>query len=105
MSALSPQMLGRRATPRVLNKRRGPMPPGSIYIGRPTKWGNPFVIGRDGTRAEVVAKHRAWICDQPELIAALPELRGRSLVCFCAPAPCHGDVLLELANAAAGSAS
>ena len=35
------------AAPRVLNKRRGPMPPGSIYIGRPTKWGNPFI--KDGT--------------------------------------------------------
>lgn len=90
--------------PCVLNKRCGSMPPGSIYIGRPSKWGNPFVIGRDGTRAEVIAKHRAWICDQPELIAALSELRGRNLVCFCAPAPCHGDVLSELANAAAGSA-
>ena len=74
------------AAPRVLNKRRGPRLPGSLYIGRPTKWGNPFVIGQDGTRAEVIAKHRAWICDQPELIAMLPELRGRSLVCFCAPA-------------------
>jgi hypothetical protein len=60
------------AATRVLNKRCGPMPPGSIYSGRPTKWGNPFVIGRDGLRAEVIAKHRVWICDQPELIAALP---------------------------------
>ena len=90
--------------PRVLNKHHGPMPPGSIYIGRPSKWGNKFIIGRDGSRAEVIAKYRRWLCDQPELLAALPELRGRSLVCFCAPAACHGDALLELANGAAGGA-
>ncbi len=86
-------------TTRVLNKRRDGTPAGSIYIGRPGKWGNPFEIGRDGTRAEVIAKHRAWICDQPALVASLPELRGRDLVCWCAPAACHGDTLKELAHA------
>jgi len=84
--------------PRVLNKHHGTPPAGAVFIGRPCKWGNPFVIGRDGTRPETVAKHRAWLCDQPELMAALPELRGRDLVCFCAPAACHGDTLLALAN-------
>jgi hypothetical protein len=53
---------------------------------------------RDGTRDEVIAKHRAWICDQPDLMASLHELRGRDLVCFCAPAACHGDTLMEMAN-------
>ena len=90
-------MIG-ESRPRVLNKYHNDKIPGSAYIGRPSKWGNPFTIGRDGTREEVVAKHRAWICDQPQLIAALPELRGRCLICFCAPAACHGDTLLELAN-------
>lgn len=84
--------------PRVLNKRRDGMPNDAVYIGRPSKWGNPFQIGRDGTRAEVIAKHRAWLCDQPQLMAALPELRERDLVCWCAPAACHGDTLKELAN-------
>ena len=78
-----------------------------VYIGRPGKaqtaaecpWGNPFVIGRDGTREEVIAKYREWIVDQPDLMAALPELRGKVLACYCAPLPCHGDVLAELANA------
>lgn len=84
--------------PRVLNKRNGPAPQ-AVYIGRPSKWGNPFVIGRDGSRSEVVAKYRAWVCDQPDLMAALPELRGRDLLCWCAPLSCHGDVLVELANA------
>lgn len=57
----------------------------------------PFVIGRDGDRTTVIAKCRAWVCDQPELMAALPDLRGRNLACFCAPVAWHGDVLLELA--------
>ena len=59
---------------------------------------NPFVIGRDGSRDEVIAKYRAWIVRQPELMAALPELRGKSLLCWCAPERCHADVLMELAN-------
>jgi hypothetical protein len=71
---------------------------GRVYIGRPSKWGNPFVIGRDGTRNEVIAKYRAWIVSQPELMNALDELRGHDLVCWCAPLACHGDVLVELAN-------
>lgn len=69
-----------------------------IYIGRPSKWGNPFIIGPDGTRAEVVAKHRAWLVTQPHLLASLHELRGKTLGCWCAPQPCHGDTLAELAN-------
>ncbi len=69
-----------------------------LYIGRPSKWGNPFVIGRDGSRTEVIAKYRAWIVAQPALMNALDELRGRDLICWCAPLACHGDVLVELAN-------
>ncbi len=69
-----------------------------VYIGRPSKWGNPFVIGCDGSRAEVIAKYRAWIVAQPALMAALDEPRGRDLVCWCAPFACHGDVLIDLAN-------
>lgn len=68
-----------------------------VYIGRPSKWGNPFEIGKDGTREEVIAKYRAWIVQQPHLIAALPELRGKTLGCWCAPKACHGDVLAALA--------
>ena len=43
---------------------------GQVFVGRPTKWGNPFVIGRDGSRAEVIAKYRAWVSAQPERCAA-----------------------------------
>jgi hypothetical protein len=69
-----------------------------VYVGRPSKWGNPFIIGRDGTREAVIAKYRAWIVRQPALMAALPELRGKNLVCWCAPERCHAEVLIELAN-------
>jgi len=67
-----------------------------VYIGRPEKWGNPFTIGKDGTREEVVAKYEHWIKKQPELMSALRELRGKILGCWCAPKLCHGDVLIEL---------
>lgn len=70
-----------------------------VYIGRPGKWGNPFVIGLDGTRREVVERYRAYLMNSPDLLASLPELEGKTLGCWCAPLPCHGDVLAELANA------
>lgn len=69
-----------------------------VYIGRPSIWGNPFEIGRDGTREEVINKYRTWIAERPLLIAKLPELKGKTLGCWCAPQACHGDVLAELAN-------
>jgi hypothetical protein len=84
--------------PTVHNKRAGTAPADAVYIGRPSRWGNPFVIGHDGTRAEVIAKYRTWLLSDGHLIAELPTLRGRDLVCWCAPAACHGDVLIELAN-------
>jgi hypothetical protein len=49
----------------------------------PSKWGNPFVIGRDGSRDEVIAKYRSWIVRQPALMTTLHELRGKNLVCWC----------------------
>ncbi len=70
--------------------------PYDVYIGRPSKWGNPFVLGRDGNRDEVIALFEAWIKTQPHLLAALPELRGKVLGCWCSPKPCHGDVLVRL---------
>lgn len=67
-----------------------------VYIGRPSDWGNPFRIGPDGTREEVLRKFRGWILEQDELIARLPELRGKRLGCYCKPEACHGDILVEL---------
>jgi hypothetical protein len=69
-----------------------------VYIGRPSKWGNPFVVGKDGTREQVIATYRQWIVSQTALMAALPELKGKTLGCWCAPHACHGDVLADLAN-------
>ena len=73
--------------------------PYDIYIGRPSKWGNKFVIGKDGTREDVIRKYHNWIIQQPLLIKdIIPELKGKVLGCRCAPKPCHGDILAELAN-------
>jgi len=83
----------------VHNKRSGTAPANAVYIGRPGKWGNPFQMGRDGSRAEVVEKFSAYIGTRPELQAVIKrELRGKDLVCWCAPAACHGDVLHRVAN-------
>ena len=80
---------------RVVNKRRESF---DVYIGRGSIWGNPFVIGRDGDRAEVIRKYEAYLASQPELIVRLPELRGKRIGCFCAPQACHGDVLKRWAE-------
>jgi hypothetical protein len=86
---------------RVLNLRDhgGELPEGAVYIGRPSKWGKPFVIDKDGTREEVVHRYEhEHLAARPDLMADLPELRGKDLACWCAPKACHGDVLLRLAN-------
>ncbi|TLX17296.1 DUF4326 domain-containing protein [Rhizobium sp. MHM7A] len=83
--------------PRVLNKKLDKPTPNSVLIGRPSKWGNPFVIGADGTRDEVIEKYRQWLL-KSTLMDDLHELRGRDLICWCAPLRCHGDILLDLAN-------
>lgn len=84
---------------RVLNKHQTGVPSGAVYIGRGSKWVNPFRIGPDGDRAAVIRKYERWLGDQRHLLRALAELRGRDLVCLCAPLACHGDCLLWLANA------
>lgn len=73
-----------------------------VYIGRPSKWGNPFEIGIDGTREEVIEKFRTWVQKQPQLLKDLAELQGRVLGCWCAPKACHGHVLAELADQIVG---
>jgi hypothetical protein len=72
--------------------------PFDVYIGRPSKWGNPFRVGRDGGRGQVIERYREWLRSQHSLMAALPELRGKVLGCWCKPLACHGDVLVEMAN-------
>ena len=86
-----------------------------VSIGRPSKWGNPYKVAyarfggtnwrpvgeRLYTQEEAVAKYREYILTRPDLLAALPELKGKVLGCWCKPLPCHGDVLAELAEVSA----
>lgn len=74
-----------------------------VYIGRPSKFGNPFSHKpsniaeiKVATREEAVSRYREWILTQPDLMASLEELRGKRLGCFCHPKLCHGHVLIEL---------
>jgi hypothetical protein len=70
-----------------------------VYIGRPGKWGNKFVIGKDGNREQVISQYKKWIESQPQLIQdAKKELKGKILGCFCSPQDCHGHVLAKIAN-------
>lgn len=93
-------------TARVVNVTSGE--PYDVYIGRAmprrrlrgSKWANPYKIGPDCPRERAIELYRLYLHDSPELLAALPELRGKRLGCWCAPEPCHGDVLVELANGA-----
>jgi hypothetical protein len=89
------------------------LPENAVCVDRSTPWGNPFVVGRDGTRAECVEMYRhlmagrfvltsqASMSDQRRVnryvADHVSELRGRDLACWCGPGPCHADVLLEIA--------
>lgn len=85
--------------PNILNRKHGIPPVDAVYIGRPSKWGNPFLLNVDGDRTEIVKKHKAWVLSQPALIEDIKrELKGKDLVCFCVPKKCHGKILLEIAN-------
>jgi hypothetical protein len=83
---------------RVLNRHTDSIPRDAVYVGRGTPFGNKFQIGPDGTRDEVIAKFRAWAPTDAALMAALPTLAGKDLVCSCRPRACHADVLIEMAN-------
>ncbi len=107
------------STPRVVHCKREQH---DVYIGRPSVYGNPFKLGMspveamkiladcgspcsiafDGplTREKAIECFRALISGRPSLLAAIRrELRGKVLGCWCSPKACHGDVLLEIANA------
>lgn len=108
-----------QAAPRRIQRRRARgwrLPPGCVCVDRSTRWGNPFVVGRDGTAAECVHHYAAMLagsfCVSPhvefdELRAARAhvlahghELRGRDLACWCGESAkwCHADVLLAVVN-------
>lgn len=91
--------------PKVWNKRDPRTPKDAVYVGRPSKWGNPFshlpssvARYRVATREEAVAAFEHSLRHDPRLLDMLAELRGKDLVCWCAPRPCHADVLLRIAN-------
>ena len=87
------------ARPSVFNRYHKNAPEGSVYIGRGSPWGNPFEIGKDGTRDEVCDKFKEMVERTPEFREAVKrELKGKNLVCFCKPRKCHGDYLLDVAN-------
>jgi hypothetical protein len=67
-----------------------------IFIGRGSKWGNPFYIGKDGTRKEVIEKYLHYILEKQDLMDSLHELKGKRLGCYCKPLKCHGDILIDL---------
>lgn len=81
--------------------------PYDVYIGRPSKWGNPFTHKQDGktlakyivsSRDEAVEAYREWITngEGKHLMSDLHELKGKVLGCWCKPLSCHGDILAEL---------
>lgn len=78
-----------------------------IYIGRPSKWGNPFTHINDhktkaefivSTREEAINSYKTWITigEGQHLLKDLHELKGKTLGCWCKPKTCHGDILVEL---------
>jgi len=86
--------------PKVWNKRDPNCPRGAVYVGRPSKWGNPFPVRRH-TKAEhlrVIGQYQDWLDAQPDRKLLLAELRGKDLICWCKPLPCHADLLLRLSN-------
>lgn len=80
--------------------QRNKLPDGFVYIGRPTIYGNPYKIGlKYGNRDEVINKYRRYFLDRimidPEFEEAVRALKGKTLVCWCPPERCHGEVIEE----------
>ena len=83
--------------PRVLNKYKDAIPVDAVYIGRPSPWGNPFVVNQPQGRQIAIKRFREYadfmVSNNPDW---LEPLRGKDLVCYCKPLECHGDVLMEM---------
>lgn len=69
-----------------------------VRIDRKSAWGNPFVIGKDGTRQQVIAAYHNRLLCTPSLLGRLDGLHGKVLGCWCHPLACHGDVLADMVN-------
>lgn len=81
---------------KVVNKKNHIPTKDDVYIGRGSKWGNPFPMKVESDREEVLQLYREHLSNSPNLLNALSELEGKTLVCFCKPKKCHGDILIEL---------
>lgn len=68
----------------------------AVYIGRGSKWGNPYMIGVHGNRDMVVEKYQRFLTRSPVLLRCLPELKDKDLICHCAPLRCHGESILNV---------
>jgi hypothetical protein len=90
---MSPRVFGTR----VIRRGRGLH---DVFIGRPSIFGNPFHLGADGTRTEVLIKYEVWLrqrlVEDLAFARELDGLRGKVLACFCAPKPCHGNIIVKL---------
>lgn len=86
----------------VLNKHKHGIPPSAVYIGRGSKWGNPFVIGKHGDRDSVCDQYEKQleqrVANGEVTVQELADLHGKDLVCFCAPQRCHGHTLEKAAR-------
>jgi hypothetical protein len=70
-----------------------------IYIGRPSIFGNPFSIGKDGNRKKVINLFRSYFYNRLDYDIDFKEkiqnLKGKILACWCKPLACHGDIIME----------
>jgi hypothetical protein len=72
-----------------------------VYVGRPSKWGNPYKLGRDGDIAQVLEKYVRYVLGRQDLMRSLHELKGKRLGCWCkGKHDCHARVLVGLATRA-----
>ena len=80
--------------PKVLNKNKDFIHSEAIYVGRGSPYGNPYKRGIDGNRTKVIRLFVENILPNLDVTS----LRGKDLVCFCAPKCCHADYILIKAN-------
>ncbi len=85
---------------RVVHCKREPF---DVYIGRPSRWGNPY-SHRLGTlagtlcasREEAIERYGIMLRTRPDLLVDLSGIAGKTLGCWCSPKPCHGDVIIRV---------
>lgn len=83
---------------KVLNKNTDNVKD-AVYIGRPSKWGNPFAMRDESDRVRVLNDYKDYLIENPSLMEDMKkELSGKDLACFCSPNPCHGDIIVQVCN-------